>query len=304
MKVESGRAAGAGLRPLDRVFGVYMLVSGAALAFPYRPSGWLLLAVLHLVAAAAALRVGPAGTLVRGVGRRWPRAAGLIHDWYPLILIPALYGELAVLNRAVFDGRYFDDLILAWEQVLFGGQPSRELAAAFPHLALSELLHAAYLSYYFIIYVPPLVLYLSGRRAEFRQVVFAVMLTFIVHYLFFIYFPVQGPRYLFPAPGGEIAGGAMYRLTHAVLEAGSSQGAAFPSSHVAVGAAQSLLAWRYLPRLFPVIALASLGLSVGAIYGGFHYATDAVAGLVLGLALASAAPAVERALTPRAELSR
>lgn len=297
MRVESGRKAGVEPRPLDRVFGVYMLVSGAALAFPHRPAGWLLLALAHLVAAAAALRVGPAAALVGGVGRRWPLAAALIADWYPLILLPVLYGELAVLNRAIYDGRYFDDLILGWEQALFGGQPSRELAAAFPHLVISEPLHAAYLSYYFIIYVPPLLLYLSGRRAEFRHAVFGVMLTFFVHYLFFIYFPVQGPRYLFPAPGGELASGAMYRLAHAVLEAGSSQGAAFPSSHVAVAAAQSLYAWRYLPRLFPVIALLSLGLAVGAVYGGFHYATDAVVGLVLGLAVAASAPAVQRALS-------
>jgi membrane-associated phospholipid phosphatase len=219
-----------------------------------------------------------------------------ILDWSPLLLVPLLYKELAVLNTAVHGGAYFDDMIIGWEQALFGGQPSRDWAAAAPLLAISEPLHAAYLSYYFIIFVPPLVLFLRGRTAEFRAGVFALMLAFFTHYLFFIYFPVQGPRYLFPPPGGELAGGYFYQLAHRVLEVGSAQGAAFPSSHVGVSVAQTLVVWRYLPRLTPVFALLTLGLALGAIYGGFHYATDAVAGVMLGCVAFAAAPGLARAL--------
>ena len=34
--------------------------------------------------------------------------------------------------------------------------------------------------------------------------------------------------------------------------------------------------------LRPIIALLTIGLALGAIYGGFHYATDAVIGALLG----------------------
>jgi membrane-associated phospholipid phosphatase len=37
-----------------------------------------------------------------------------------------------------------------------------------------------------------------------------------------------------------------------------------------------------LPRLAPVIGVLTIGLALGAIYGGFHYAIDALAGAVLG----------------------
>ncbi|HEX7050396.1 MAG TPA: phosphatase PAP2 family protein [Longimicrobiales bacterium] len=279
---------------MDRLFALYALISGAALAFPHRPATWPLLAALHIGAALVALRLPPLARPAAALARRRPTATRLLADWYPLLLLPALYAELAVLNKAVYDGRYFDPLILRLETLFFGGQPSRELAAAAPFLPLSEALHAAYLSYYLIIYGPPLLLYATGRTAEFRRVVFALMLTFFVHYLFFIYFPVQGPRYLFPAPDGPIAEGAIYHLAHRVLEVGSSQGAAFPSSHVAVSAAQTMLAVRYLPRLAPAVGIVSAALALGAVYGGFHYATDAVVGLALGLALAAAAPAVRR----------
>jgi membrane-associated phospholipid phosphatase len=282
--------------PIDRLMGVYALVAGTALLFPHRPDAWPLLAAAHLFVALAGFGARPIAAGWNAFGRRWPRTATFIGDWYALAMIPWLYLELAILNRAVFDGRYFDEAILRVEAQVFGGQPSRDWAQAANHLLLSEVLHAAYLSYYLIIYVPPIVLYARGMRREFRAAVFAVMLTFFVHYVFFIYFPVQGPRYLFPAPTGAIAGGFFYQLAHRVLEAGSSQGAAFPSSHVGVSLAQSVATGRSLPALGAIVAVLTLGLALGAIYGGFHYATDAVTGALLGLIAVLVAPRLHRKL--------
>lgn len=281
---------------MHRLFGVYLLVTAPALLFPHRTASWLLLLAAHLVGAWALFALPPFAMLRERVRTRAPRLVGFLADWYPLLLIPVLYAELVPLNLAVHDGRYFDPLILDIEAWLFGGQPSREWAQAAPFLPLSEVLHGAYLSYYLIIYGPPLILYLSGRLDDFREVVFGVMLTFFAHYLFFVYFPVQGPRYLFPAPDGPIAEGVLYALTHRLLEAGSSQGAAFPSSHVGVSFAQAALAFRFLPRLAPALTILATALAAGAVYGGFHYLTDAVAGLVLGLAMVAITPSLRRRL--------
>lgn len=282
--------------PIDRLFAVYLLLAGAALLLPQRPAAWPLLALLHL----AVLLLAWPPAAVQGVIDHWrtraPRTSRVLLDWYPVLLIPALYLELAILNRAVHGGTYFDGTVQAWEQALFGGQPSRDLAAAAPFPWLSELLHFGYLSYYLIIYVPPLLLYLGGRVPAFRRAVFTLLLAFFVHYLFFVYFPVQGPRYLFAAPGGELAEGALYQLTHRLLEAGSSQGAAFPSSHVGVAVAQTLTMLRFERRLVPWLAPLTLLLALGAIYGGFHYAIDAVCGALLGGLAVLAAPALYRAL--------
>jgi membrane-associated phospholipid phosphatase len=46
----------------------------------------------------------------------------------------------------------------------------------------------------------------------------------------------------------------------------------------------------------PLLLVSSVGLALGAIYGGFHYGVDVVAGLVLGLLLFVAAPRVARVL--------
>ncbi|MEX1184269.1 MAG: phosphatase PAP2 family protein [Gemmatimonadota bacterium] len=279
--------------PLDRLLATYLLIASAAFAFPYRPSSWPWLLAVHVAAAAVlwpASRVGRASLdrarPAAGESTATGSGAGALHavaDWAPLLLMPLLYAELAVLNRAVHGGRYFDELVIGWEQALFGGMPSTEWAAAMPSLRLSEPLHFAYLSYYFIIFVPPLLLFLRGRRDAFRAGVFTLMFSFLVHYIFFIYFPVQGPRYLFPH-GSTAAAGFFEQLAHRVLEAGSSQGAAFPSSHVGVSVTQTLIAMRCMPRISIPLAVLTTGLAAGAVYGGFHYAIDALAGTVLGIA--------------------
>lgn len=283
---EGPRALGA---PTDRLLAAYALLSGAALAFPHRPEGWLLLALVHVCAAVIGFGPRFLQNGWRVASRLGPGLTTRLHDAYPLLLIPPLYSELPILNRSVHDGVFFDAIVQRWEQAIFGLQPSRDLAQALPFTALSELLHLGYLSYYLLVFGPPLLLYFQGRRTEYRNAVFALMLTFVAHYLFFVWFPVQGPRYLFPAPGGALAGGPFYRLTHLVLEAGSSQGAAFPSSHVGVAVAQTLVCRRYLRRWWPAAAIATTALAVGTVYGGFHYATDAMAGAALGAACAALA---------------
>ncbi len=289
----------------DRLVAGYALLSAGALAFPGRPDSWPVLAAGHLALLALALAMGrmrdPAGGPASGGPPDSPysRALRVVADWYPLLVIPLLYSELGVLNRAVWGGRYFDPVILAWEQALFGAQPAASFAATAPHLALSEALHAAYLSYYPIIYLPPLVLYLRGRRDAFASLMRPLVATFLLHYLVFVYFPVQGPRYLFPAPGGTVADGPLYQLTHRILEAGSSQGSAFPSSHMGVAVVQTVAAFRFLPRAAPLVLVATVGLGVGAVYGGFHYAIDMIVGALVGLAIGVGSLALDRRIRAR-----
>ena len=271
-----------GVWPVDRLLAAYLFISGSALLFPFRPDSWLVLAALHVAGIALLLRWGPAGRAVSAVAQHMGKGSAVLHHWLPLVLMPALYAELAVLNVAIYDGAYFDRLIVAAEQFVFGAQPSREWAMAAGSAWLSEALHSAYISYYLIIYGPPLLLFIAGRRAEFRTMVLAMMATFLIHYIFFIYFPVQGPRYDYPSPVPQSGRGPVWELTQQILNAGASRGAAFPSSHVGVAFAQTISVYYVKRSLAPAMALLSLGLAAGAVYGGFHYLTDAVCGLVLG----------------------
>ena len=231
----------------------------------------------------------------RKAGGHW--LPGLLADWLPLLLVAFLYSELPILmlglGGVAGSGTgatvYHDALIQRWEAAVFGGQPARTLAGAMPIRWLSELLHGAYLSYYAIIYVPPLVLYALGRRQAFAQCQTAVMLAFTTCFVVFVVFPVEGPRYLWPAPA-RVPDGWMREAVLWVLGRGSSRGTAFPSSHAAVAVAQSVTFWRVSRlRLSWVVAAVTGLLLVGAVYGGFHYAVDMMMGAVVGVVAATIA---------------
>lgn len=247
---------------------LYLGAAALALLGPSRPRLWPLLLLGH-----AALL---------GLIMRRPRPdLRVAWDWYPLLLMPLLYAEIPLLNQC-WGGGYRDGAILALERAAFGGQPARSLAAAFPSQALSELLHFCYLSYYGLIFAPLLPLYLRGRRPEFARTLLAVMIAFYLCYLCFIYYPVEGPRYLWPAPKA-VPQGPLRSLADRILALGSSRGAAFPSAHMAIASAQSLMALRLQPIGFAPLILLTFGLGLGAIYGGYHYAVDILAGAFMGV---------------------
>jgi len=227
--------------------------------------------LLHLAAAALCIEGA----------RRFPDA-GWRSGWLPLLVFPLLYWEVAILNQGFVSG-YWDPVVMQWEQAIFGGSPSSELAARLPWPALSEVLHLAYLAFYPVIYVPPAMLFLRGRRADFITSVVALMATAGFCYAVFVYFPVQGPRYFGPPEG--VPDGPVRRFVLTVLESGSSRGAAFPSAHMAITTCQAVLTVRLQPRMGWLVTAIAIGLGIGAVYGGFHYGIDMLAGGVVGLGI-------------------
>jgi membrane-associated phospholipid phosphatase len=246
----------------------------------------LTLPLLVLRARGSAGALAAAAHVAAALCLRWSlHSTGRIADWLPLLLVPFLYVELPHLIGAGAVLR--DPMVQAWEASLFGGQPARALAGSVPSTAISELLHLGYLAYYPIVYVPPLLLYLAGRRQEFERTLLAVMLTYAICFSVFALLPVEGPRYAWgPQPG--VPAGPVRSFALAILERGSSRGTAFPSSHAAVAAAQAVVALRYQRGLGVVVAVTSALLMIGAVYGGFHYAVDVLAGAVVGIVISIA----------------
>lgn len=208
------------------------------------------------------------------------RSSGFIVDWLPLLAIPFLYAELP---HIAISGLH-DPAVQRWELATFGASPAQSLATSWPSPYISELLHLAYVSYYGIIYLPPIFLYLRRSREQFETTVAGLMTVFALCYAIFIVFPVAGPRYEWPAPPG-VFDGPIRRFVLDVLTAGSARGTAFPSSHVAVATVQSVLAFRWSVRAGATLSTLTAGLALGAVYGGFHYGIDVLAGATIGLVI-------------------
>jgi membrane-associated phospholipid phosphatase len=254
------------------LLGVYLVATALVLA---RASGNGGLVVTH----------GMLVLVVAWALRARSDAAKIVGDFLPLCAAPALYAEIPALIAAA-QTVYHDAAIQSIELAVFGAQAARVFAAAAPNLALSELLHAGYLAYYPAIFVPPLLLYLRGNRRGYLETVAALVTTYLVCWLIFVIAPVEGPRYQW-GPAADAPRGPMQQLANAVLARGSSRGAAFPSSHMAVMAAQALMALRWQRRSGVIISVVAVLVGLGAVYGGFHYATDIVAGAALGTVIAA-----------------
>ena len=227
--------------------------------------GLLHLAVLSVIACTTWLTILP----------RW------LQHWAPLLALLFLYSEMPILIQAAGHQHPNDTAVMQLEKALFGGQPALLWAQRWPSRAGSEILHAAYLSYYPIIFSVPVALTLTRRNEELAEAIFVLMLTFVACFVVHLLYPVAGPRYLFKSPTDAVAG-PLRNATVALLETRSSMGTAFPSSHVAVALTQSVLGVYYFGRKGLVIGALTIGLALGAVYGGFHYLVDVIAGALLG----------------------
>ena len=196
-----------------------------------------------------------------------------------MLLLPALYGEIGVLTLSA--GFQNDLLIQRLEAWVFGSQISYRWIRESPDLVLSWLLHGCYLAYYPILYASPFALWMAGRRDASRHTIFAVMATFYLCYIVFLFFPVAGPRYAFDGAQNGATDVWPARFAAWLLDRGDSWGAAFPSSHVAASVVATGMALRYWRALGLVLLPFTGGLILAVVYGQFHYAVDALAGLMV-----------------------
>ena len=261
------------LRAVDVLLLAYLAIVSVVAAFRVSRAPecwWLLLAhalVVVLVYLVTRPGLGPVGKTIREI--------------YPLLLLPALYSELDILNSVAVP--VHDRLVWEWEVLLFGSQISREWWQAAPSRFWSTVFHTAYLSYYLIISAPALYFAWRGDLQAVRRFVLVVIATFVICYLVFIFFPVAGPYYEFRRPASWFTENWPARLTYEALASGSSYGAAFPSSHVAAALAATLTAARSSPRLGLLMVIPTLLLTIGVVYCQMHYGVDALGGLAVGV---------------------
>lgn len=273
-----------GLSAIDRwTLGYLAFATGAILVrTPRHPDLAAMLAANLLLA--AVILAAPAAR-ARGGGAR------VLGEFYPLLADLALYEEVGLVNAAA--GVSHDALVQRWEQALFGTQVSHDWIRAWPWPGLSWALHLGYLSYYAIL-ATPLGLWLSGRRDGARRVLLRMMVGFYLCYAVSLALPVAGPRYVFPIARNAATAVAPARLAQRLLERGAAWGTAFPSSHVAVSLLAAVSALRELGPLGAALLPTALLLALGTVYGQFHYAVDALAGLAVAAAVLLGARLAER----------
>ena len=264
-------------RPEDTAFLTYLLgISIFVTLFNKGVDRWWIYVFVHSVTAA-----GVIFGIRYASGSTRPFTRFLRH-WYIILFLTIFYEQIDAFILGLH-GRYFDHLIYNFEKGLLGVHPSVWMEQ-FASPVLTEFMKIAYHSYYWIGPILGISLYVKGDLIPFRRTVFSVSVAFFVSYFGFILFPVLGPRYalshLYKRP---LEGYLITPPQDLIMEHGDIRGGCMPSSHVAVALVILLLAWIYRRRMAlwmtPLVAM----LCISTVYNRYHYATDVLAGIPVGL---------------------
>ncbi len=256
------------------------------------------LAVAAAFAAACALPTLLSALEDRIAGRfphgRAPRVMRFVRTFYVHAFYGPYFAEVILLSQAVWGPLSLDGLLAGLEEAVFGFQPALAFSEALSHLPwVNELLFFGYFSYYLILTTGFWIMFLRGWDEAARRAVFITITAFALLYVWYVFFPVQGPKYFFESLNrswyGEFEGYLFVPLMRAVFDRMTLAGAAFPSSHVAIGLIAIVLLRPHLPRLFRLYLALFVLLCVSTVYIYAHYALDVVAGLVVAPVLLWAA---------------
>lgn len=239
----------------------------AALAWLRRlPAGRRALITAEALAAAAALTLlsiaGKHGSLFVSVVRDWLLAALMLVTYWTSGLFVTTYNERFQSALSRFDRRVL---------------PRRPLSPI-----PSQVLELFYLLCYVQVPLGLGVLYLLrlGRYADpYWTVVLPAAYVCYGAVPFLTALPPRlDPKDPFPVPAG-----ALRRLNLWVLNRGSIQVNTFPSAHVAATGAAALAVYHFAPAVGPLFLLVAMGVALGAVYGRYHYAADAIVGAAVAL---------------------
>lgn len=222
-----------------------------------------------------------------------------------LALLSWWYPDTYEFNRMFAN---LDHIFASYEQSLFGCQPSLLFSQAVSNPVFSELMDLGYVSYYPLITAITL-FYFLWRYRDFHRAAFIILGSFFLCYIIYIFVPVAGPQYYYPAvglddiargvfpdlghyfadcqdamPGPGYKDGVFYRMAVEAHNAGERPTAAFPSSHVGVSTIVMILAWTSRNRrlFFCMLPLYVL-LCLSTVYIYAHYAIDVLGGWVVGV---------------------
>ena len=256
-------------------FVLFWVATVAVLALPERVRHPWTIAAVNLVCFAMVAALERAADR----GRLWR----FLHSWYPLGIFIVCFEEASRLSFLVRNG-WQDHYLLALESRLFATAPTVWLGRYGSPL-LTEILELGYFSYFVLLMIVGGVLYARPDKRGFRQVMDATVLSYALCYLVFILFPTEGPAYTLAARHDfEIPGGGPFHwIVRFIQTYGGVHGNAFPSAHVAGAVVALFYAWRYAPRLGAWLSPLVFLLCVGAVYDRYHYVSDVVAGIFIGV---------------------
>ncbi|MGB8889703.1 MAG: phosphatase PAP2 family protein [Candidatus Korobacteraceae bacterium] len=220
----------------------------------------------------------------QGDSREWAFA----HDWLPALLFITVFEEVSFLSLAIRTN-WQNQYVMGFESRLFSASPMEWM-----HLRatdwLVEFLEFGYVAFYPLYPVVGGMFWAWRERPPFpnafRRLTDALSVGYVICYATYLLFPTRSPANLAGVQQiGSAHPGLFQHLVRGVQNNAGVHGNAFPGAHIMLAFVVLMFAYRYLPRLAPWLLFPILLMCVGAVYDGYHYASDVVVGAMVGIAV-------------------
>ncbi len=261
------------LRPAEWLLTIYFAyVALISLAFPLQSNVRPFVVAILVPALLVAMSLG------KGV------AFSMARDWAAVAMVLVAYREMDWFSGLARNFR----LELRWEEwdrtILYHGGLQRAIESL-------GLLGPVYLEVcYALVYaVGPFVvaiMYIEHRRSRLNGILLLYLLGTLFAYALFPYFPSDPPRVAFGGTDLPNIFTAVRRLNLWLVGDYGIHSSVFPSAHVSSAFAAAWALFAYLPerrRIGWGMLIYAVSVAVATVYGRYHYAADAVAGLAISL---------------------
>ena len=202
---------------------------------------------------------------------------------FPMICVIILFDSLEWVVHYV-NPKDIDLVLVRLDYIIFGNHPTVMLEAIMNPF-LTDILQAAYSTYYFLPVVFGIALIRDKQKKEFDRSLFLILFCFYLSYLGYIIWPALGPRFALDHLQTQRLEGFFIAepLQNLLNRLEGIKRDAFPSGHTGVALTVLYLAYKYKRTLFriylPVVGL----LLLSTVYCRYHYVVDVIAGVILAI---------------------
>jgi len=208
-------------------------------------------------------------------------AAGrVVRDWMPAAQILLLYWLSGVFTgppRARAEA-----WLLRWDRYLFQTLGLAAFVVRAPRIIL-EVLEAAYLSVYLVVPLGFAIVYFGAPDLDAARYWTVVVSAEVLCYATLPWLTTRPPRALGAHDEIDRRTLVLRRLNLSVLRVGSVQVNTVPSGHAAGAVATALMVAAYMPGPGLALCLLAAGIAISSVVGRYHYAADAVLGVLVAL---------------------
>jgi membrane-associated phospholipid phosphatase len=215
-----------------------------------------------------------------------------LRNWIPLALMLLAYKEMGWLAPTSHD-HHLEQSWIVWDHLLLTRWRLRDVIESAGPL-FPSILELCYVLVYALPAFSMSMLYVYRRSRDAECLLVIYLLGLFLSYVQFPFWPSEPPRLVFPGEDGQAVDTLLRQFNHWLLGGYGIHTSVFPSAHVSGAFAAAFALKRILgerPWLYRGVFVYATLVAIATVYGRYHYAVDAIAGVVVGILAALVAQA-------------